>query len=72
MQKNSKPFSPKVDRIAKDSTNYEAREGEKHAQVPINISLNDDQSPTMFFSVVDGALKKQTEKRKILEKRLEE
>ena len=72
MQKSLKPFSPKVDTIVKDPTNYEAREVEKHEHVPINFSLNDDQSPTMVFSVVDGALKKQTEKRKILEKRLEE
>ena len=72
MQKNLKPFSPKVDTIAKDPSNYEAEEVEKHEQVPINISLNDNQSPTMVFFVLDGALKKQTKKRKLVEKRLKE
>ena len=57
----------KVNLITKGSSNYEIPEVEKHEQVPVDISLNDE-SPTMIYSITkDGdevTLKKQTEKRK--------
>ena len=73
MQNNLKQVSlMKVNLIAKDPSNYETREVEKHQQVPFDISLHDE-SPTMIYSITkDGdevTLKKQTEKRKILEKK---
>ena len=65
----------KVNLIAKDPSNYETREVEKHEQVPFDISLHDE-SPTMVYSITKGGdevtLKKQTEKRKILEKKIVE
>ena len=65
----------KVNSIAKNPSNYETLEVEKHVQVPVDISLNDE-SQTMIYSITkDGdevTLKKQTEKRKFLGKKLEE
>ena len=62
----------KVNSIAKDRSNYETREVEKHEQVLVDISLSGE-GLTMIYSITkDGdevTLKKQTEKRKILEKK---
>ena len=44
----------KVNSIAKNPSNYETLEVEKHVQVPVNISLNDE-SQTMIYSITkDG------------------
>ena len=65
----------KVNSIAKDRSNYETREVEKHEQVLVDISLSGE-GLTMIYSITkDGdevTLKKQTEKEKFLEKKLEE
>ena len=76
MENNLKQVSlMKVNSIAKNPSNDETREVEKHVQVPVDISLNDE-SPTMIYYITkDGyevTLKKQTEKRKFLEKKLGE
>ena len=67
--------SLKVDFLAKNPSNYENREVEKHDQRPVETSMN-NKSLAMVYSIThDGngiTLKKQTEKRKLLEKRLEE
>ena len=60
----------KVDSLAKNPSNYE-----KHEQYPVETSMN-NKSLAMVYSIThDGngiTLKKQTEKRKLLEKKLEE
>ena len=65
----------KVNSIAKDRSNYETREVEKHEQILVDISLSGE-GLTMIYSITkDGdevTLKKQTEKEKFLEKKLEE
>ena len=44
----------KVNSIAKNPSNYETLEVEKHVQVPVDISLNDE-SQTMIYSITkDG------------------
>ena len=44
----------KVNSIAKNASNYETLEVEKHVQVPVDISLNDE-SQTMIYSITkDG------------------
>ena len=44
----------KVNSIAKNPSNYETLEVEKHVQVPADISLNDE-SQTMIYSITkDG------------------
>ena len=67
--------SLKVDSLAKNPSNYENREVEKHDQRPVETSMN-NKSLAMVYSIThDGngiTLKKPTEKRKLLEKRLEE
>ena len=73
MQNNLQQVSlMKVNLLAKDPSNYKAQEVEKNEQVPVDISLN-DQSPTMIYSITKDAdevtLKKQTKKRKFLEKK---
>ena len=40
----------KVNSIAKNPSNYETLEVEKHVQVPVDISLNDE-SQTMIYSI---------------------
>ena len=43
-----------VNSIAKNPSNYETLEVEKHVQVPVDISLNDE-SQTMIYSITkDG------------------
>ena len=56
---------------AKDPSNYESREVEKHEQVPIEVTLADDQlnRPTMAEEIVT---KQRAQKRKLLEKKLNE
>ena len=65
----------KVNSIAKDRSNYETWEVEKHEQVLVDISLSDE-GLTMIYSITkDGdevTLKKQTEKENFLEKKWEE
>ena len=44
----------KVNSIAKNPSNFETLEVEKHVQVPVDISLNDE-SQTMIYSITkDG------------------
>ena len=65
----------KVISIAKDPANCEGRDVEKHEQIAINIMLNDPlKSPTMTSPNAKDEItfKKQVEKRKILERRLNE
>ena len=52
--------------LAKDPSNYEEREVKKNEQIPIDISISQDVRPTM----VKTAAKKQAEKRKMLENKL--
>ena len=63
-QKFLKQMSYKA--LAKDPSNYEEREVEKNEQVPMGISISQDVRPTM----VKTAAKKQAEKRKMLENKL--
>ena len=73
-QKAQKQLSPmKVISTAKHPTNYEGRQFEKHEHIPIDIMLQDQLTrPTMVPSNAKDqiALRKQAEKRKMLEKQL--
>ena len=58
-------------RLAKDPSNYESREVEKHEPAPTEVTLADDQltRPTMVDETV---AKQRVEKRKMFEKKLSE
>ena len=73
-QKTQKQLLPmKVISTAKHPANYEGHQFEKHEDVPIDIMLQDQLTrPTMVPSNAKDqiALRKQAEKRKMLEKQL--
>ena len=75
-KKAQKQLSPmKVISTAKDPANYEGRQLEKHEQIPIDIMLQDQLTRSIMVSsnAKDQiVLKKQAEKRKMLEKQLSE
>ena len=55
--------------FAKDPSNYEDRTVHKNEQKPIDFEVDNDKWPTM---IKPSELKKRVEKRKQLEKRLDE
>ena len=44
----------KVNSIAKNPSNYETLEVEKHVQVPVDISLNDESQTRIYSITKDG------------------